>query len=154
MLFDVSALIYLLSAGAAGYLGTRAYREDPTDQVRKDFLYLATLCAIAYLAFSLHLVPGIPYMSLVYALVASFLPVATLQFLDHFFPSESLSNRNLIRQMWVLTPLVAITAVTLELLFYRNTLAPQWPLQALGAVVFIFFFLLFIFMFPPYPHMF
>jgi hypothetical protein len=44
MIVSVSALIYLLSAGAAGYLGTRSYREDPTDQVRKDFLFLATQC--------------------------------------------------------------------------------------------------------------
>ena len=141
MIGSVSALIYLLSAGAAGYLGTRSYREDPTDQVRKDFLFLATLCAIAYFAFSMHLAPGIPHMNLAFALTASFLPVATLQFLDHFFPSESLNNRNLIRQMWVLTPLMAVAAVSLELVFYRHTTSPEWPLQLLGVVIYLFFFL-------------
>lgn len=141
MLWSVSALIYLLSAGAAGYLGTRSYREDPTDQVRKDFLFLATLCAMAYFAFSMHLAPGIPHMNLAFALAASFLPVATLQFLDHFFPSESLSNRNLIRQMWVLTPLLSISAVSVEFIFYRHTASPEWPLQSLGVVVYCFFFL-------------
>jgi two-component system sensor histidine kinase HydH len=141
MLWSVSALIYLLSAGAAGYLGTRSYREDPTDQVRKDFLFLATLCAIAYFAFSMYLAPGVPHMNLAFALAASFLPVATLQFLDHFFPSESLSNRNLIRQMWVLTPLLALAAVSVEFVFYRHTARPEWPLQSLGVVVYLFFFL-------------
>lgn len=141
MISRVSALIYLLSAGTAGYLGTYAYREDPTEQVRKDFLFLASLSALAYFAFSMHLAPGIPYMNLVFALTASFLPVAVLQFLDHFFPSEAINNRNLIRQMWVLTPLVAVGAVALEFVFYRNTNAAQWPLQALGVMVYSFFFL-------------
>jgi len=141
MLCFVSALIYLLSAGFAGYLGTRAYREDPTEQVRRDFLFLASLCALAYLAFSLHLAPGIPYMGLVFAFTASFLPVATLQFLDHFFPSESINNRNLIRQMWVLTPLIAITAISAELIFFKHSVATHWPLQTLGVVVYSFFFL-------------
>jgi signal transduction histidine kinase len=80
-------------------------------------------------------------MNLAFALAASFLPVATLQFLDHFFPSESLSNRNLIRQMWVLTPLLALAAVSVEFVFYRHTARPEWPLQSLGVVVYLFFFL-------------
>ena len=128
----MSALIYLLVGGLSGVLGLKAWKEDRTNRVRQDFLLLASLTMIAYLAFSVYLAPGLPDMRFLWAFTACFLPVATFQFLDHFFTSETLDNRPLLRKMWLVTPIVAISCVGVGFFFFREPQKPQVPIAILG----------------------
>lgn len=132
----MSALIYLLVAGMSGYLGVKAYREDPTERVRKDFFLLASLLSLAYISFSLHLAPGIPYTYILFGAFSAFLPIATLRFLDHFFPLESFDNQRLIRRLWVITPIVTLLCLTAELVLIRENSEQHWPLKLLGTLIY------------------
>ena len=137
----VSALIYLLVGGMSGVLGLKAWREDRGNRIRQDFMLLASLTMIAYLAFSVYLAPGIADMRFLWVLSASFLPVATLQFLDHFFPSDSLDNSTLLRRLWLTTPLVSLSCVATGFFFFRDPQVLQVPVALLGVYTYACFVL-------------
>lgn len=132
----MNAVIYLLVAALAALLGVRSFVRDRQQLLRRDFAVLAGLLCITYASFSLYLFPGIPGARFPFALAATFLPVASLQFLEHFIARQAPDRTRVLRRLWAITPVVALAFLATDLMLFGSSHLAQWPETLLGILIY------------------
>jgi len=84
----MNALIYLLAAILCGVFAVRSRRSAPGEPGRRALAALAALASVTWAAFSLHLMPGMADLRLLYMAAGATLPLATLHLLQtHLGPA-------------------------------------------------------------------
>lgn len=132
----MGALVYLAVAVLAVSLGLGTYWRDRQQLLRRHFAILGLLTMVVYTAFFLYVAWGKEIFRFVFTASGSFLPVATLQVLDHFLTPRDPANARLVRRMWVTTPFLVVVYLALELTLYLDKAGPGWPDMLLGGVVY------------------
>ncbi|MED5370036.1 MAG: ATP-binding protein [Myxococcota bacterium] len=135
----MNAVIYLLVAVLAGLLGVRSFMGDRHHRLHRDFAVLAGLLSITYLSFSFYLFPGIPGARFPFALAGTFLPVATLQFLEHFIARRAPDRARTLRRLWAATPVVALAFLATDLALFGSDHLARWPESVLGVLIYVGF---------------
>ncbi len=139
----MGAIVYLAVAVLGISLGLGTYWRNRQQLLRLHFAVLGTLTAIVYASFFLYVAWGKDVFRLVFTGFGAFLPVATLQVLNHFLSPGTTTNARLMRRMWLSTPVVVLLYLALELFFFRDRIAPNWPDILLGSLVYGTFLLVF-----------
>ncbi len=132
----MGALVYLAVAVLAVSLGLGTTWRDRHEQLRQHFAVLGLLTGVVYTAFFLYVAWGQDLFRFVFTAAGSFLPVATLQVLDHFLSPKDATNARLMKRMWAATPLLVVVYLALELVLLQDTPGPSWPDMMLGGVVY------------------
>ncbi len=132
----MGALVYLAVAVLAVSLGLGTTWRDRHELLRRHFAVLGLLTGVVYTAFFLYVAWGKDIFRYVFIAAGSFLPVATLQVLDHFLSPRDPANARLMRRMWASTPLLVVVYLALELAMFQSDPGPSWPDMLMGGVVY------------------
>lgn len=116
----MNTLIYLLAAGFCFGLALRTWVSERQDPVRRSFMVLGVLAGLMYAGFALFLLPGLTMARYLQSGVVAFLPAALMGFLDRLLVDPHGPASPTVRRMWATAPLVAITFLVTDILFYRE----------------------------------
>jgi two-component system sensor histidine kinase HydH len=113
----VTALLYFIVAVLAVGLSVGAFVEDRLDPARQAFLAFAVALALAYVGFSLSLLPNLGWFRALYLFAGTCVPAAAWWTFDRTFRLEGASGP---RWLWLGTAVVAPVGTLLHLWFSRG----------------------------------
>ncbi|MBT3223339.1 MAG: hypothetical protein HN348_30055, partial [Proteobacteria bacterium] len=137
----MTALLYFLVALTSVGLCSWACFLDRREPARQAFLALGWTIALAYLGFSLSLLPGLGAMRLLYMLAGCFVPAGALWTIDRVFAKDDKTISPEAVQLYVVTMMLAPVLVAIHVIFYFNTpsISPAELLAGLFATCTFFF---------------
>lgn len=134
----MTALLYFMVAVLAVALSVAAFLEDRQDPARQAFLALCGGIALAYVGFSLSLLPGLDGFRAMYLLAGCSVPPGLLWTFDRVFLQDDAAPSRPMRLVYVGTALVAPIAVLLHLAWPESGTHRASP-PAIGAGLFAFY---------------
>lgn len=132
----MNTLIYLLAAGFCLGLSLRTWAEERRDPVRRAFMLLGLVCGIMYAGFAVFLLPGMTMARYLQSGVVAFLPAALLGFLDRLLVDAHAPASPAARRMWALAPLVSVSFLVTDIVFFGDVPRGSPPEVLLGIYVY------------------
>ncbi len=132
----MNVLLYALAAILAGALAVRVPLDDRGDPVRRAFAVFSSVLCLAYVGFTLYLLPGLGPLKYLHATAATFLPLTLLVFVDRFFWQPGARRDPRVRTLAVASPIVALTFTIVDAIWYRDVPRASVAEVALGIYVF------------------
>ena len=131
----MTALLYFIVAAVVGGLATRTWLLDRSDPARQAFLGLGWSIAVAYVSFSLSLLPGLDGLRIVYMSAGLCVPAFSLWSVDRVFSRDGAASGPMVRRLAVTTAITAPSLTALQILFFPA--APRSSVIEVIAGVFI-----------------
>ncbi|MFZ5481011.1 MAG: two-component system sensor histidine kinase NtrB [Myxococcota bacterium] len=132
----MNILLYALATVIAGVLAIRVPLGDRQDPVRRAFSLFSSILCFSYLGFTLYLLPGLGAFKYVHATAGAFLPLALLAFVERFFGRPDQKPDPRLGQLALATPVVAVTFVVVDLVFFREVPRASVAEVVLGLYIF------------------